>query len=216
MNRKHFSVFRFLILSIFISLIFSAFAQAQAIEPDAQIEREMIAFVRKSENALDLSRPRIVYNSAKAENNAPKKLKEEIEKTSAITFTLEHKAFDLLNEKRIANGLTPLKWNEEMAKIARYHSENMARGNYFSHTEADGSMVNNRADLFGISNWKSIGENIAFNRGFSKPADSACEQWMQSPAHRENILDQRWKEAGIGVAIASDGTYYFTQVFILR
>ncbi|MGI8555372.1 MAG: CAP domain-containing protein [Pyrinomonadaceae bacterium] len=197
-------------------LIFSAFAPAQTIVPDEQIEREMIAFARKSENTLDLSRPRIVRNSPEAKKNNFQNSKTEIGKESAITFSLEHKAFDLLNEKRIANGLIPLKWNEELAKIARYHSENMAHGNYFSHQEADGSMVNNRADLFGISNWKSIGENIAFNRGFLKPADSACEQWMQSPAHRENILDQHWKESGIGVAIAADGAYYFTQVFILK
>ncbi|MGI8494448.1 MAG: CAP domain-containing protein [Pyrinomonadaceae bacterium] len=39
---------------------------------------------------------------------------------------------------------------------------------------------------------------------------------MLSPSHKENILDKRWKETGIGIAIASDGTYFFTQVFILK
>jgi uncharacterized protein YkwD len=39
---------------------------------------------------------------------------------------------------------------------------------------------------------------------------------MRSQGHRENLLDTRWKESGIGIAVASDGSYYFTQVFLLR
>lgn len=221
MNNKYFSAARILIFPLFILLISSFSANAQAIVPDEQILREMTAFARRSENILELSRPRItgkseIIEKRTIEKKVPAASEEKIEKESSVTFALEHKAFDLLNQKRIGDGLTPLKWSEDMAKIARYHSENMARGNYFSHREADGSMINNRADRFGMSDWKSIGENIAFNRGFKLPADSACEQWMQSPAHRDNILDKRWRESAIGVAIAADGTYYFTQVFILK
>ena len=77
-------------------------------------------------------------------------------------------------------------------------------------------MVNDRADSLGFSKWRSIGENIAYNRGYDKPAEFACERWMQSESHRENILDRRWKEAAIGVSITEEGTFYFTQVFVLR
>lgn len=216
MNNKYFFAFRVLIFSFFVLLISSFAVHAQMIEPDAQIIRAMTAFARKSENTLDLSRLRIIGQSEVVKRNLSALPVEKIGKESTVTFGLERKAFELLNQERISGGLMPLKWNNEMAKIARYHSENMARGNYFSHREADGSMVNDRADLFGMSDWKSIGENIAFNRGFKLPADSACQQWMNSPAHRDNILDKRWKEAGIGVAIAADGAYYFTQVFILK
>ena len=78
-------------------------------------------------------------------------------------------------------------------------------------------MVDDRADSAGIKNWKRIGENIAYNRGYDNPVEFAVLRWMQSQSHRENLLSEKWKESGIGIAIAADGkTYYFTQVFMLR
>lgn len=131
-------------------------------------------------------------------------------------YGLERKVFKLINEQRGKLGLASLEWNDEIAEMARLHSENMANYKFFSHTGQDGSMVNDRADAFGIKKWRAIGENIAYNRGYENPAASAVERWMQSPAHRENLLNGRWKESGIGVAVAADGTYYFTEVFLTR
>ena len=215
MRNIYSNALRFSLFSFFLLPLFFFCARAQVIKPDEQIIRAMTAFARKSENKSDILRPRVITKFT-AEKKTTFKAVAKSQSVSRSVANLEHKAFDLLNLQRISKGLSPLGWNDEMAKIARYHSENMARGNYFSHRETDGSMVNNRADSFGMHNWKSIGENIAFNRGFKLPAESACEQWMNSSVHRENILDKRWKEAGIGVAVAVNGTYYFTQVFILR
>lgn len=135
-------------------------------------------------------------------------------KTAFSPFELERTAFDLLNGQRASKGLPALVWNEDVARIARMHSENMARYKFFSHTGLDGKMVNDRADKCGVSRWKAIGENIAYNRGYDKPADFAVERWMQSIPHRENILNDRWQQSAVGVAIAADGSYYFTQVFL--
>ena len=103
-----------------------------------------------------------------------------------------------------------------MAKIARLHSGNMAKHTFFSHSGVDGLMVNDRADSFGIYDWSAIGENIAFTRGYEKPAELACESWMKSPSHRDNLLSRKWQASAIGVAKALDGTFYFTQVFFLK
>ncbi len=132
------------------------------------------------------------------------------------TLDLERQAFNLLNSKRAAKSLPPLEWNDDVARIARMHSENMAKYKFFSHTGIDGLMVNDRADLCGLSRWKAIGENIAYNRGYEKPVEFAVERWMQSTSHRENILNNRWKESAVGVAVANDGSFYFTQVFLVR
>lgn len=171
-------------------------------------------------------RPRLVAKSGSDENKTAKTEnadKTNVEKSAskpaanaALISQLEHKAFDILNQRRTENGLEPIKWNEEMARIARMHSEDMAEYNYFSHAGRNGAMVSDRADLVGISDWRAIGENIAFNRGVEKPADFACESWMKSPPHHANIMNKQWKEAGIGISIAKDGSYYFTEVFILR
>jgi uncharacterized protein YkwD len=137
-------------------------------------------------------------------------------KSASSTSELEKQAFALLNSQRAAKGLSPLEWNNDVARIARMHSENMAKYKFFSHTGLDGLMVNDRADLCGVSRWKAIGENIAYNRGYEKPVEFAVERWMQSTAHRENLLSNRWKESAVGVAVSNDGAYYFTQVFLVR
>lgn len=131
-------------------------------------------------------------------------------------FDLERRAFELINQQRAKISLEPLAWSDDAAKIARLHSENMANYNFFSHTGLDGSLVNDRADLFGVKKWQAIGENIAYNQGFENPVEFAVERWMQSSKHRDNLLNSRWKESGIGIAVTANGTYYFTEVFLTR
>lgn len=173
-----------------------------------------VASISDKNKATVEARPRVV---AKAEAQVEKTDNSTISSASAPLYAkLERQVFDLLNQKRTENNLSPLVWSDDMAKIARQHSENMATLKFFSHTGKDGLMVHDRADALGISNWRAIGENIAYNRGYDKPAEFAIERWMLSPAHRDNILSKMWKEAGIGAAIADDGAYYFTQVFVER
>ena len=129
---------------------------------------------------------------------------------------VERRTFDLINEEREKRGLRPLAWNDDVAQVARLHSRNMAQNNFFSHRGLDGMMVNDRAEEMGLFDWRAIGENIAFNRGYDLPVDLAVEKWLESPSHRENLLNKNWIETGVGVAVSRDGSYYFTQVFILR
>lgn len=129
---------------------------------------------------------------------------------------LERRAFDLINEERTRRGLRALEWSDDAAQVARSHSRNMAQYHFFSHKGLDGSMANDRAEQMGIFNWRAIGENIAFNRGYNEPADFAVQTWLESPAHKANMLNKDWNESGIGAAVAADGSYYFTQVFLLR
>lgn len=129
---------------------------------------------------------------------------------------IANQTFELINKLRLDAGLEPLTWRDELAELARAHSEDMADRRYFSHRGSDGSMVDDRAEKKGISNWSAIGENIAFLRGFDDVAASAIQKWLESPTHKQNLLDKRWKETGMGVAVLPDGTYYITQVFLLR
>jgi uncharacterized protein YkwD len=132
------------------------------------------------------------------------------------TLSLEQTAFDLLNQKRIENGLRPLDWNDKLASVARSHSQNMADFNFFSHRGLDNKMVSDRADDAGMGKWQAIGENIAYNRGYQDPISKAVELWLDSPSHRRNLLDNNWKETAVGIAVASDGSYYLTQVFLKK
>jgi uncharacterized protein YkwD len=122
----------------------------------------------------------------------------------------------MLNTVRRGQGLPELEWNDDVAAVARIHSQNMAKDKFFSHRGSDGSMVDDRADRVGLGSWRTIGENIAYMRGYDDPAALAVQKWMESTAHRKNLLGPNWKESAVGVAITPDGTYYLTQVFLLR
>lgn len=173
-----------------------------------QTERPKTAYlVGRSDSNTSLNRPRVYKPEQSLSSKSSK---------AATAFDLERRAFDLINQRRENCGLTPLKWSDDVARIARLHSENMANFNFFSHTDMNGLMVNDRADILGIRKWQAIGENIAYNQGFENPVEFAVERWMQSPKHRDNLLSSRWRESGIGIAVTANGTYYFTEVFLIR
>ena len=128
----------------------------------------------------------------------------------------ERRAFELVNAERRARGRSPLVFDGELVRMARYHSENMARRGFFNHVDRDGLDLTGRASVLGITGWRALGENIAYNQGYDDPTAFAVERWMISDKHRENILNREFTHAGIGIAKAADGSVYFTQVFMTR
>jgi uncharacterized protein YkwD len=133
--------------------------------------------------------------------------------TSATS--LERRAFELINSERRSKGGQPLVWDDELCRMARAHSEEMAQRNFFSHEGPDGDMAD-RARALGIRGWRALGENIAYNQGFDDPAAFAVERWMGSAKHRANILSGMFTRSGLGIARAADGRIFFTQVFAAR
>ena len=128
----------------------------------------------------------------------------------------EQRTFDLINAARRERGATPLLWDGELCRLARLHSENMARQGFFSHNGPDGQDTDGRARSAGVRGWRSLGENIAYNMGYDDPAAFAVERWMRSAKHRENILNAGFTHSGLGIAKAADGRVFFTQVFLTR
>ena len=128
----------------------------------------------------------------------------------------ERRAFDLINAERRARGESSLVWDAELTRMARLHSESMARQNFFDHTNPQGENMTMRARACGVCGWSAIAENIAYNSGYNDPAAFAVERWMTSPKHRANMLREGFTHSGIGVARAADGRVFFTQVFVTR
>jgi uncharacterized protein YkwD len=116
----------------------------------------------------------------------------------------------------MANGEAPLVWDAELCRMARMHSENMARMDFFDHTGPDGRDMRARAHTSNVRGWSALAENIAYNQGFDDPAGFAVERWMRSSKHRENILNDSFTRSAIGIARAADGRVFLTQVFIAR
>jgi len=129
---------------------------------------------------------------------------------------IERHAFDETNRARLKNGLTPFVWDADLCRMARAHSEDMGRNNFFSHVTSDGQRLKDRALAFGILHFTLLGENIAYNLGYDDPGTFAVERWMLSPKHRANILDQHFNAMAVGTFVAPDGSVYLTQTFIQR
>lgn len=129
---------------------------------------------------------------------------------------IELRAFEQTNLVRIKNGLPPFIWDAEIGRMARNHSENMSRLNFFSHVTPGGLRLRDRARAAGILRYSVLGENIAYNQGYEDPAALAVERWMLSAKHRANILSSEFRAMAIGSYVAPDGSVYLTQTFIKR
>ncbi|MEV7520727.1 CAP domain-containing protein [Streptomyces sp. NPDC091371] len=112
----------------------------------------------------------------------------------------------LVNQERAAAGCPALSLNAKLTKAAQDHSADMAAHSNMSHTGSDGSDAGQRITRAGYA-WSSYGENVAY--GYST-AEKVMEGWMNSPGHRQNILNCSFKEIGIGLAQPG---YYWTQDF---
>jgi uncharacterized protein YkwD len=135
--------------------------------------------------------------------------------TSHDPYQLELVAFTMVNNYRAENGVAELKWAEDMADVARRHSQDMVTRDFFAHTNPDGVDVAGRLGFLGID-WIALGENIArTTESTEEPAKAALNAWEGSDAHRANMENTAFEESGVGCAIG-DSYIYFTQVFISR
>ncbi len=120
----------------------------------------------------------------------------------------EKTVLELVNKERSRAGVAPLKAHPKLCRAARAHSANMAAKNTLAHT-LDGKTFSQRIDDTGYRCGEA-GENCA--QWARTPAD-AMRIWMSSAGHRDNILNPRYKEIGIGVGMTKDGRKYWTQLF---
>jgi uncharacterized protein YkwD len=131
-------------------------------------------------------------------------------------FDLTALALDLelqVNELRARHGLSRLKHSDELARVARDHSRDMAAREYFEHESPEGRNVADRVRSAGVA-YKTVGENLARVQDSKSPASDALESWMISRTHREIMMKPELDEGGIGAAIDDDGVIYFTQVYL--
>jgi uncharacterized protein YkwD len=65
-------------------------------------------------------------------------------------------------------------------------------------------------ESFGLR-FSAAAENIAYGQ---RSAQEVMNSWMNSPGHKANILSKSYTQIGVGVAKKSNGTMYFTQMFL--
>lgn len=115
--------------------------------------------------------------------------------------------FDLTNQDRQEHGLQTLHWDAALAAAAQTHVERMIRESTLSHQYPGEAELMTRASQAG-AHFQAIAENVAMG-----PNPEAIEkEWMQSNAHRTNILDPKMNAIGVGVA-GRGGSVYAVEDF---
>jgi uncharacterized protein YkwD len=131
---------------------------------------------------------------------------------SPMLSPAEQKFFEMTNQLRKKNDLPPLKLNVLLCKVARAHSENMARQGKMEHT-LDGK--NQFARIKGAGyRYRFAGENIGCGNKETN-LDDVLDELMKSARHRANILKKEYTEIGVGLAYDGKDFTYYTQDFAM-
>lgn len=125
---------------------------------------------------------------------------------------VEEEVLALVNQERSKAGLSPLKMDWELQRVARKKSEDMANKGYFSHQSPTYGSPFDMMKQFGIS-YSQAGENIASGQRTPKEVMTA---WMNSSGHRANILKPEFTHIGVGMHKGGSYGTYWTQMFITK
>ena len=128
------------------------------------------------------------------------------------TADAEQKLFQAINRERANAHLPPYVWDDQLAAVARGHSEDMHKTNLIGHLSPT---TGGAADRVHAANIKTalVLENVA--RAYS--VAGVHEGLMNSPGHRANIMSSSATNLGIGVVFGDDNAgqraLLVTQVF---
>jgi len=118
----------------------------------------------------------------------------------ADTVSMESQFIAKLNAAREANGQRPYSVASDLTSVARSHSRAMA---------SSGQLYHNPNLTTDIQNWQAVGENV----GEGPTVSDIHTAFMNSPEHRDNILDHDFTQVGVGVSVDGNGMVWVTEDF---
>jgi hypothetical protein len=118
---------------------------------------------------------------------------------------------NMLNQTRGNSGLLALTENSKLDRAAQMKAEDMVQKEYFSHISPQG-LTPWYWFLQSGYNYKYAGENLAI--GFYDSSE-AFNAWLNSPSHRENMLNKNYKEVGTAVlqGFGENNAFVVVQLF---
>jgi len=119
-----------------------------------------------------------------------------------------------VNAHRQALHLIPLERDAALDAVARAHSEDMVRRAFFSHVNPDGLNPLDRIQASGRDDFTMAAENVGLTSQ-AEPNQQILQAWIASPDHRRNLNSPPFNRTGIGVVRAPDGTWYYTQLYLV-
>jgi uncharacterized protein YkwD len=124
----------------------------------------------------------------------------------------------LVNDYRIARGLSALIPSPRLGDTARAHARHMVLHRFVSHNSPEGLEPGDRVDQARMA-WDLVAENVGSM--YSSP-QTMFEAWLRSPDHRANIESDRFTYAGVGYSLDPEPTnafpevHYWAMIFLRR
>jgi uncharacterized protein YkwD len=119
---------------------------------------------------------------------------------AAAVSAREKKLFHKINNARQNHGRKSLDLSAKISKMARNHSEKMAKQGYLSHSCL--------SCKFKGWNWHALAENVATGPGVK----AVHKKFMKSSGHRTNILGTQYHKVGVGI-VKRKGKLWVTEIF---
>jgi len=110
------------------------------------------------------------------------------------TGNLQSQVVTLVNQERAKLGLPALQTDALLNKVATEKARDMDVNNYFSHTSPTYGSPFDMMRTYGVK-YMYAGENIASGQ---RTAAQVMNDWMNSPGHRANIVNQNFTKIGVG------------------
>lgn len=120
----------------------------------------------------------------------------------------EQSMLSLVNQARSKAGSKPLHIDASLSKLARMKAQDMVNKGYFSHTSPTYGTPYEMLKAYGV-HYSYAGENLAG----AATVQSAHDNLMDSPGHRDNLLNQDFTRVGIGVVSSEAYGRIYVQIF---
>lgn len=139
-----------------------------------------------------------LVSDSKVDLSGPLRVTDDRYINSKDIFLDKIKVINLTNIYREKNGIkNSLTENILLDKMAEEKIRDMFSEQYFDHISPDNFGVTNLADFYNYE-YIIVGENLAM--GNFKNEEALVEAWMNSPGHRANILNDKYREIGVAVS----------------
>ena len=166
--------------------------QEQQQQPDSTDQKEV-------DQEEEVKQPQQAEEDSNATEEQVQEQEKEVEETPVdeadnALHPFEQEVVDLTNDERVKNGLEPLQIDTELSKVARDKSQDMLDNQYFAHDSPTYGSPFDMMRAYGVD-YRTAGENIAKGQ---RSAEEVVNAWMNSPGHRENILNSSFTHIGVG------------------
>jgi uncharacterized protein YkwD len=140
-------------------------------------------------------------------------------RTTVDIGALEDELLDEVNDARDEHDVPALAIHAGMMRAARDHAAELASRHVLDHTsvQAGRETLAKRLAAAGAPNWTLAGENlIQLPFTSTDVAAEAIRGWLDSPSHRQQMLETSYTDTGIGVVRDAHGDWFIVQLFIRR